>query len=57
MPTLTMMTRKIIKQDQEIRKLPLLDSRMPLKRQVRSKLMMKKKRKTTRKMHLNQMKP
>ena len=57
MPTLTMMTRKIIRQDQEIRKLLLLDSRMPLKRQVRSKLMMKKKRKTTRKMHLNQMKP
>ena len=56
MPTLTMMTRKIIRQDQEIRKLLLLDSRMPLKRQVRSKLMMKKKRKTTRKMHLNQMK-
>ena len=57
MPTLTMMKRKIIRQDQEIRKLPLLDSRMPLKRQVRSKLMKKKKRKTTRKMHLNQMKP
>ena len=56
MPTLTMMTRKIIRQDQEIRKLLLLDSRMPLKRQVRSKLMKKKKRKTTRKMHLNQMK-